>query len=140
MITREEVMPLLLEACPSFRPVWEEEVKDSINLEEDGTRLHYVDAGDFARHLVSLVKAGQLQELPAVFAVFERLHLEGDEYVKELATIGYLEGLQNVGGHAGLTDDHFEPFLLRETRRWWKGLNAFWEGKTTGGGVRPIDE
>lgn len=97
MISRDEVIPLLLEACPSFRPIWEKEVKDGINLEDDGTRLYYVGAGDFAHHLVSLVKAGQLEEFAAVLAVFERLHLEGDDYVKELATIGYLEGLERRG-------------------------------------------
>lgn len=141
MITRDDVMPLLLEACPSFRHAWETDVKESyVNLNEDGTRLHYIDAGDFALHVVKLAKSNRFAEFPAIFGVIERLHLEGDDYVKELATIGYLEDLQNIGGHHGLNDQYFEPYLLPESRRWWKGLNAFWEGRSTGGGVLPLDE
>lgn len=64
------------------------------------------------------------------FDVIERLHLEGDTYVRELATIGYLEGIQNaadadqIGGGATA----LEPFLGAESARWWQGLNAFWTG------------
>jgi len=45
-----------------------------------------------------LEKANRTEEFPAVFEIIERMHLEGDDYVKEAATIGMLEGIQNVAG------------------------------------------
>jgi len=40
--------------------------------------------------------AGDRDEFPAVFGVIDDLHLRGDQYVCELATIGFLEDLQNT--------------------------------------------
>ena len=97
-----------------------------------------MDAGDFASHLVELVKAQRTEELPEVFRVIEQLHVEGDHYVRELATVGYLEDIQNFAGHRGLDPAWFEPYLLSESRRWWRGLNAFWQGEIPL--VEPLDE
>jgi len=54
--------------------------------------LSYVDAGDFIGHLVSLRLAGRTAKFPAVFDVTERLVSDGDDYVREFAVIGFLEG------------------------------------------------
>ena len=94
VITADEVMPLLLSACPSFVPKWEAVAGENVDEDDPSKRLCYLDAGDFIRHLVELRLAGRIEEMPAVFEVIERLHVEGDHYVRELATIGYLEGLQ----------------------------------------------
>lgn len=85
-------MPLLLEACPSISERWQGPEM------YEGEHLLYVDVGDFAHHLVELMQAGNTRECSTVFDVVERLHLEGDAYVKELATVGLLEGIQNVAG------------------------------------------
>ncbi|HEX8488768.1 MAG TPA: hypothetical protein VF642_09520 [Propionibacteriaceae bacterium] len=51
--------------------------------------------------------------------VFERLHLQGDPYVRELATIGYLEDLQNAAQREqiGSGSTPFVPFLGVESAR-----------------------
>ena len=131
-------MPLLLQACPSFLETWRTIEGENGPDEDTPTRLHYVDAGEFAAHLVELHRDGGTGEVAQAFAVIERLHLEGDDYVRELATIGYLEGVQNVAGHRGLDEAAFEPYLGPETRRWWKGLNAFWSGQLPG--VQAVDD
>jgi len=124
MITKDQVMPLLVEACPSYGEKWE--LQRAIFREE---QLLYVDMGDFAHHLVDLHKANQSHEFPAVFAVLERLHIEGDHYVREAATIGLLEGIQNVASNNGLNPEQFVPFLGPESQKWWRQLNDFWQGK-----------
>jgi hypothetical protein len=133
-ITAGEVMPLLLSACPSFRPVWESEVEGE-NLDENSPlgRLAYIDAGDFIRHLVSLRVSDQTEEFPAVFDVIERLVVEGDAYVRDLGVIGYLEGLQmETVTSAGLDPERdFRPFLRPRSLSWWQKLNRFWEGDAT---------
>ncbi len=140
MITAGDVVPLILDACPSFVAVWEIEIEqDPIHLNEDGTRLDYLDASAFSRHLVRLLKAHRSDEITASFQAIEKLLVDGDPYVKELATIGYLESLQN---HAGWDEkieaSDFEGFLQPESRRWWKGLIRFWSGDSPA--VRPVDD
>lgn len=127
MIERDEVIPLLLEACPSFAPVWAEM---EVANDDDDDRLHYLDASAFARHLGALWLAGDLHEMPAVFAVIERLVVDGDHYVSELAVIGYLEDLQTAPADRFRLDPEvaFAPFLGPVSRRWWDRLNRFWAG------------
>ena len=130
MITRDDVMPLLLAACPSFATTWAGDLEhDDVHVDEDGTRLHHLDAGVFATHLVALHRAGEDDEVRAAFAVIERLHLEGDPYVRELATIGYLEDVE--GDVASHPEDlaFFDSVLGPESARWWRGLRAFWAGR-----------
>lgn len=117
-------MPLLLESCASFSEKWEEH--RALYNDED---LLYVDLGEFARHLVELQRAQQIEEFPAVFNVIERLHLEGDRYVKEAATIGALEGIQNVAGNTGVDPEEFLQYLHPESSKWWRQLNDFWNAK-----------
>lgn len=128
MIERDAVVPLLLEACPSFAPTWAEE--EAENLHDDGDRLHYLDAAAFVRHLGALWLGGEVDELLAVFAVIERLVIEGDHYVSELAVIGYLETFQmeTIGGLGIDPDTAFVPFFGPVSLRWWDRLNRFWAG------------
>ena len=119
-IVRDEIVPLLLEACPSYSKRWTAYSAEP----EFEHELIYVHLGDFAHHIVELLQSRTTEEFPAVFGVIERLHLEGDSYVKEAATVGALEALQNVASDPA----DFEPFLGPESRNWWGRLNDFWEG------------
>jgi hypothetical protein len=132
VIGRDDVMPMLLEAVPSFSEQWSEIEDDPMILDEaTGTRLHYIDVAWFAPHVVGLQRSGATDELTCLFEVIEMLHTDGDEYVKELATIGYLEGIQTACSHTtDVRQEEFEPYLGPESRRWWCGLNEFWSGKT----------
>lgn len=117
MISKDQVVPLLIEACPSYRlPAG------------DGESL-YVMLGDYAHHLLKLHRQNETEVFPAVAKVIERLHVEGDHYVREAATIGLLENLQNVWRNEGTNPDLFAGFLLPESAKWWRSLNDFWGGK-----------
>ena len=96
MITKPQVVPVLLDACPSFRPVWEE------HLHDNGEEILYVALGDFARHVLELFQAGKTEAFAGVARAIERLHVEGDPYVREAATVGLLEGIPNVWGNNGV--------------------------------------
>ena len=124
MIVREEVFTLILEACPLFAPAWRE------FCEEWGDEKDlplYLASADLARHLISLLAAGDTATFAAVFGVVERLHREGDPYVKELATVGILEDIQNGNLHKTTEPEQFRPYLRPESERWWDKLYAFWE-------------
>ncbi len=120
MIAKDQMMPALLAACPTFEPAWRQFLKEWEN--EPTEPPLYVALADFARCLTSMLEEGRTDEFPAVFAVIERLHLDGDPYVKEAATIGILESLLEPG------PERFEAYFLPETKRWWNRLHRFWDG------------
>jgi hypothetical protein len=122
MIEQHEAMPLLVEACPSFTEEWLE------HMQEHENDLLYVAAGSFAHHLLALYQEINVSSFPAVAAAIERLHIEGSPWVKEFATTGVLESIQNVWSHSPINPERFALFLLPEGRRWWDGLNNFWSG------------
>jgi hypothetical protein len=125
MLAKDDMMPVLLDACPSFATPWQEFLAE---WRGDDHLPLYTALGDLARHLIGLVERGETNELPAVFRVVERWHLEGDEYVREAATVGLLEDLQNLNLHEnGTNPAQFRALLGPESLRCWDELAASWE-------------
>jgi len=124
VIAAAAVIPLFLNACPSFRTRWAPYAAEP-SFEES---LLYIHLGEFAGHVIELLGNGSTAEFAAIFEVVERLHTDGDSYVREAATIGLLEGLQNLALSAGLDPAVFEPHLGPESARWWAELSGFWDG------------
>jgi hypothetical protein len=123
LITRDQMMPMLLTACPSFAQPWQAYVEGP-GYEDD---LLYLHLNEFASHVVGLLKEGQTTELDAVFAVVETLHKDGDRSVCEAATIGILEGVQNIAESSGFDAESFVPYLGKESASWWRRLKDFWK-------------
>lgn len=125
MIGKDEMMALLLEACPSFDTAWQDFV---VQWKDHPEGLpHYLALTDFARHLIGMLERGEKVGLSTVFGVVERLHTEGDHYVREAATVGLLEDLQNGNLHTFTEPEQFRSYLGPETTRWWDKLYRFWE-------------
>jgi len=127
MISKEEMMDAMLEACPSFEPDWR------AFLEEwrfDADKPLYIALSALARHLIGMLAARDTVGLIDAFRVVERWHLEGDAYVREAASIGLLEDLQNSNLHESTSPADLERFLLPESLRWWRKIDLLWsEGK-----------
>jgi hypothetical protein len=123
MITKPQVIPLLVESSPSFQAAVD---KHMAFYEEE---IHYTLLADFARHVLDLHREGRTAQFSVIAQVIERLHTEGDHYVREAATIGVLEGIQNVWANDGVDPELFKTHLLPVSRRWWDELNAFWRGE-----------
>jgi len=126
MITESEMMQPLLQACPSFQSEWEAFLSD---WSEETEKPLYLALGNLARHLISMLAARDTAGLTRAFKVVERWHLEGDAFVREAATVGLLENLQNTSQHESTSPSEFEPFLLPESLNWWRKIDRFW---TTG--------
>ncbi|MEM9568302.1 MAG: hypothetical protein AAF974_08330 [Cyanobacteria bacterium P01_E01_bin.34] len=131
MIPKENMMAVLIKACPSFEPEWERFCDE---WQDDDSLSLYISLGDFARHLISLLNSGNIKSFSDVFDAIERLHVDGDEYVRKAATIGILENIQNITINSKADPEQFCPFLQPESRRWWNKLHYFWN---TG---KPLEE
>jgi len=116
-------MDSMLEACPSFRPAWHAFLQE---WRSDEDKPLYLALGDLARHLIAMLAARDTAGLVAAFDVVERWHLEGDGYVREAATVGLLEDLQNENLHATTAPADLERFLRPESLKWWRKVDRFW--------------
>ncbi len=116
------MLSMLIEVCPSFT----EKLHEHRELFGEIT---YAELGEFAHHLIDLYKQNKTNEFAKVFDVIERFHSEGNNYVKEAATIGLLEGLQNVAGNRDLKPEVFEKYLKPVSAKWWNELDKFWNGE-----------
>ncbi|MFM9905941.1 MAG: hypothetical protein ACKVQJ_15370 [Pyrinomonadaceae bacterium] len=78
MVTIDEVMPMLVEACPTFRQTYE----GLIDLLEEPDWEYLMD--DFADHIFNLYENGETDEFIEVFKIIESVKSEGDDATKEL--------------------------------------------------------
>jgi len=132
-IGRDEVEDLILRACPSFEPS-PDRLECHVDFDEEEEPQLYLLASVFVRHLTALNGAGRRDEFPAIFDLIEDLHLRGDKYVRTLASIGFLEDLQNTNAHpANSRPQDFVAYLRPVSRWWWEEVELFWDGK-----VNPI--
>lgn len=126
-VRRHEVIPLLLEAAPGIADVW----KEHRAFWSKAARSDYNDAMTFARYVVDSLVAGRTSELPAIFAVIERIVAEGNPAARELATIGVLEDVQSFASHEPFGMAGFHEWLHPRSRAEWDRLDALW---AAGGG------
>lgn len=122
----------LLSAVPALQTQWDEfvcEYEGEPETQTDGPPL-YLFLGDLARWTETQLRKRNSGDLQAMFEIVERWHTQGDDYVREAATIGFLEALQ------GVTTKRQQGALINrwlgpESTLWWHRLNAFWEGDST---------
>jgi len=115
----------ILEVCPSFQLTWDEFV-DEWKDEPDGLP-QYVALSELAGYVIGMLEKNESDGVKAIFGVAERWHLDGDPYIREAATVGFLEDIQNTGLHKGrTTPDDFVKILLPETKFWWSKVEEFW--------------
>jgi len=115
----------ILEAGPSFLPAWQAFCEEWRDAPEPPL---YVVLGDLSRHILERLETGNLDGMDDIFDVIEIWHVDGDAYVKEAATIGLLEGLQNNLSHIEPSPLIVRSWLRPVSRTWWDKLNRFWEG------------
>ena len=124
MISKEEMIPLLLEACPAFGPRWEEH----LIYWRDKSPAFYIDIEEFFAFLLDSHKRGQIECVQVAFDVLERFLVEGDWDTQELATVGFIEDVQNASSWEPLGAIPFIPFLKPHSYDAWKKVDAMWEG------------
>jgi hypothetical protein len=127
MIAKTHMFEPMLAACPTFMPAWCAFLNDWEDSKE--ALPYYLALGDLAHHLVEQLDAGATKHFEAVFDVVERWHREGDPYVKEAATVGLLEGIQNICLNSSIDPRRFDFWLKPESKRWWDKLNRLWNGE-----------
>jgi hypothetical protein len=123
MIRKDEMIPMLLDACPGFRPRWEEHVA----YWEGEAAGVYIDLSEFVQYLMAAYEEGHTSALESAFDLLERFLVDGDSSVQEYAALGFIETLQNAALHQRHTEKVFVPFLKTHSLREWKAIEQGWE-------------
>lgn len=124
MITKDQVIPLLLAACPAAGSAWE---KHLAYWGED-TRGAYIDAAAFVQFLVEAYERGDTASLSAAFAALECVLVEGDDDAWGLATVGVVETIQNIAGWKPYGAEPFKAYLGPGGLGAWEAVDLFWQG------------
>ena len=126
-MTSADVVPALLDVCPSAEPLW----KAHLSEWKDEFPGSFLNVSVFAQHIVRSYREGRTEEFSDFFLVVERMIQEGDADVVGLATVGILEDLQVLSSHEQFGSAPFVPWLLPESLREWVTIERQWEGKSS---------
>ena len=126
MLTQAQIIPLLLERCPEFAPVWEEYQRGPT-----ASSAIYIDVAEFVHLLVNSYEQGKLELLPRAFKAVEDLFIEGDSTVREIAALGILESLQSAASWKPFGKKAFIPFLGPKSLAAWNEIEIIWRGKSS---------
>lgn len=83
MIKKNEIFPLVLDACPSFLTTWELLQNDRRGASDDALHDRAVDA--LCRHSTRMIRHSHIEYLVPTLSVIERLFTEGEPDVQENA-------------------------------------------------------
>ena len=112
-----EPLRQLLATCPEYLPEFKA-TREAMYAGEAPEALDpYFDLGLFTDHLINLALQQDTKCFPAVFALIEKLLLEGSSQVRNWIGAGVLEGMQNHLANTGIGYALMEPWLGTKTRR-----------------------
>ena len=115
----EMVIDALMEAFPKFV------------YSEYSEGLAYCVAGDFARYLLDVYKNKDIHILARAGDFIENLYSYKDKELDNLATVGFLEAIQNVWGNNKTNPDEMFEYLGKKSKEGWVYLNRSWNGTET---------
>ncbi len=124
MITLDDLMPLVLEACPALLPELEA-YYSKYHIVPGSEPFYYTEAEILNDWLYERLESHETDCFPAVFALIERLLAEGNNQVTDLVVTGIFEGLQNRANYAALSGNGhtiFCPWLGPLTRKLWDAI------------------
>ena len=125
--TEAEVMPRLVAEFPTFRPRWEKHLE----LWKGEPAGNYNDIAEFVHFVVQdLYPSGNTEELQRAFDRMEHWLVNGNENLRGLIAIGFLETLQNAASWQTFGREVFIPFLGPQCRHAWNEIERTWAGKT----------
>jgi len=100
-------------------------------IDENIKELQYCVAGTFAHYLLDAYKNDSTDTLILAGNFIEKLYSYKDDEIDNLATVGYLEAIQNVWGNNSINPEEMVRYLGDTSKKWWIRLNNYWNGDLT---------
>jgi hypothetical protein len=133
LIWLDQMMPLMLVACPSFRDHWDAFYKEDMEQWSGAdqsfpeTLYLHLAVHDLALHLVRKLECGQTAEFENVFKVVERWIVEGSETARAVAIKGFLEDLLLPHFYLANGPTNLLRWVGPRTYKWWVDAGSFWD-------------
>lgn len=126
--TEEDVMPRLVAEFPGFRLRWEKHLE----FWKSAAAGDYNDIAEFVRFIVEdLYPSSDTQDIQRAFDLMEHWLVNGNQSLRNLISIGFLESVQNVASWQAFGKDAFLHFLGPQCRQAWNEIERVWAGKTS---------
>jgi hypothetical protein len=122
-LTRHNMMVPLVEAVPSFAPVWESCIEGWTGEGEQDMPI-YLGLSMLADHLIVALERGDAACLRAAFPVIERWFLQGDTYVTNAAAVGLFEDLDEADRYTSASVEEMQAWLTPGSQVWWHSING----------------
>jgi hypothetical protein len=127
-LTEAEVLPRLIADFPGFRPRWEKHLDFWKGKPAGG----YNDIAEFAHFVVQdLYPNGNTAELQHAFELMEHWLVNGNQNLRTLIAIGFLEDVQNVASWQAFGREAFILFLGPQCRLAWNEIERTWANKAS---------
>lgn len=131
-ITAQDVMKSLRKTSKGFSLIidklieeyGEDEIDWDTNIEEYAGI--YTVFSSLARYVEKLLENNQKEEIQNIFNLVEKWHINGDEYIQEAATIGFIEEIISLNPKHSMEDENFLPFMGSESKKWASQVKEFW--------------
>jgi hypothetical protein len=125
LFAKPQIMPFLRAQFPSFQPSWAKHVEDW-DGEEAGA---FNDITVFVRFVIAAFESGDIALVRAAFDSIEQLLREGDQEVRDISAIGFLEDVQILASHKPFGKQAFVEFLGTLSMQAWAEIEEMWRGK-----------
>jgi hypothetical protein len=125
VISRTQMMPMILEKCPAFSSAWET-YQESWGRDESGI---YNDIAEFATFIVDAYERRDTEIVSAAFALLEEFLVNGDEEVRTVASVGFLEDVRNISSWRPFGSGPFVQCLGPQSKVAWAEIEETWRGK-----------
>lgn len=89
--------------------------------------LPYIIAWDFSRYLLDCYRRKKLSDLDDGLNFIESLYSYNNSSIDELATIWFLEWIQNVWWNNNVNPEVIYDRLWEKSKKEWNNLNTFWK-------------
>jgi len=100
-------------------------------VDEVDRGLPYCVAASFARYLLKAYENNSIDILVSAGQFIENLYFYENAKIDELATIGYLEAIQNVWSNSSTNPENMVNYLGEMSKKEWIRLDHFWSGVVT---------
>jgi hypothetical protein len=130
----EDLMPYILKIVPSFKKRWSKYVRENekhlAKMDDDDKDYYkpgiYIDIGEFSHFLVVSYEKKRTSWFPTFFDFIERMIVEGNEKMKELAVIGFLEDIQTISSWRPHKGKGLLKWLCPKSKEAWVELDKLW--------------
>lgn len=124
----DKAINLLNDSLDGFKEKWGKYIDETYD-DYAKERLDYVDIAEISRNICDRISARQTNDFDKFFDNLELILNNCNSDLENLMIVGFIEGIQNIGGGQKINYwTGFDKWLRPTTKKHWDDLIYSWEG------------